>query len=266
MSQQINLFNPAFEKQKQVLSAATMAQGLLLILLAGIGLNWYGARQLAVVQRAADASKATLDAREARRAKVIGDYPVRQKDPAIGQALLQTEAERAALLEAQKILAGGELGNTQGYSAYFRAFANGRVDGLWLTGANIVGAGSQIGLHGRALQAALIPAYINALGKEPVLKGKSFARLDIAASTPKTPAGATPTIAAAPAPAAPTTSALSAISPELARLLGPAATAAMATPAVAAPPVARPAAPLAYLEFDLQSSPVPADAAGAAKQ
>lgn len=262
MSQQINLFNPAFEKQKQVLSAATMAQGLLLILLAGIVLNWYGTRQLAVLQRAADASKATLEAREARRAKVIGDYPARQKDPSIGQALVQTDAERVALLEAQKILAGGELGNTQGYSAYFRAFANARVDGLWLTGANIVGAGSQIGLQGRALQAALIPAYINALGKEPVLKGKSFARLDIATSTPKTPAGATAVSAPPPAPAS---SALSAISPELAKSLGPAATAAMATPAVAAPPVARPAAPLTYLEFDLQSSPAPADTAGAAK-
>ena len=60
MSQQINLFNPAFEKQKQVLAAATMAQGLLLILVMGAGLAWYGARQVKVLESAAAQSKAQL--------------------------------------------------------------------------------------------------------------------------------------------------------------------------------------------------------------
>ena len=206
MSQQINLFNPAFEKQKQVLSAATMAQGLLLILLMGAGLYWYGARQVKVLESAAAQSKAQLAVREARRAKVLADYPVRAKDPAIAQALAQAEVDRTALLAAQKTLEGGDLGNIHGYSAYFRAFANRKVEGLWLTGASITGAGTQIGLQGRALQPALVPAYITALGRDPVLRGKTFARLDIAESVPKTPVAgvaiAAPVVAAVQAPAA----------------------------------------------------------------
>ncbi len=180
MSQQINLFNPAFEKQKQYLSALSMAQGLGLILAAGIALNWYGARQVAELEQQAAASKAQLDAREARRAKAVIDFPARQKDPALDRALVQAEADQAALREAQHILEGGELGNTQGYADYFRAFARAKVSGLWLTGASIAGAGSQIGLQGRATQAELVPLYIAALGKEAILKGTSFARLDIA--------------------------------------------------------------------------------------
>ena len=225
MSQQINLFNPAFEKQQQVLSAATMAQGLLLIAFVGAGLAWYGHNQAAKLEQAEAQSQQQLKDRQARLAKVQADYPARSKDPALAQSLAQSEAERTAMLEAQKLLAGGDLGNTNGYSAYFRAFANGRINGLWLTGASIVGAGSQIGLQGGALQASLVPAYISALGRQPVLRGKTFARLDIGASTPPAAPGA---------PAAP------------------------ANPAAAAAPV------MSYLAFDLQSQPKTDDAAGGA--
>ena len=227
MSQQINLFNPAFEKRKQVLAAATMAQGPLLIVLTGAGLAWYGARQVSALESAAAQSKARLAEHEARRAKVLADYPVRAKDPAVAQALAQAEADRTALLAAQKTLEGGELGNLHGYSAYFRAFANRKVEGLWLTGASITGADTQIGLQGRVLQPSQVPAYITALGRDPVLRGKTFARLDIADSVPKTPA--------------------------------PGAT--LAAPAVPAGTVAagRPA-PLSYVEFDLQSTPAAVEA------
>lgn len=227
MSQQINLFNPAFEKQKQVLAAATMAQGLLLILLMSTGLAWYGARQVTVLESAAAQSKAQLAVREARRAKVLADYPVRAKDPAMAQALAQAEADRTALLAAQKTLEGGDLGNLHGYSAYFRAFANRKVEGLWLTGASIAASGTQIGLRGRALQPALVPAYISALGRDPVLRGKTFARLDIAENVPKAPVAGV----ASPVPAA------------------------LAGPAAAARPVSLP-----YVEFDLQSTAVPVEA------
>ncbi|KAB8044996.1 MSHA biogenesis protein MshA [Janthinobacterium aquaticum] len=228
MSQQINLFNPAFEKQQQVLSAATMAQGLLLIALAGAALAWYGQRQAAKLEQAEAQSLEQLKLRQARLAKVQAEYPPRSKDASIAQSLTQAQAERLALLEAQKLLDGGDLGNTNGYSAYFRAFANGKVNGLWLTGASIVGAGTQIGLQGGALQASLVPAYISALGRQPVLRGKTFARLDIGASTPPAAPGA-PTVSTVPA--------------------NPAAAVAPSIP---------------YLAFDLQSQPKTDDAAGGA--
>ena len=236
-----------------------MAQGLGLIVLLGAGLYWYGARQVGLLEVAAAQSKLLLAEREARRAKVAAEFPARVKDPAVGQALAQAEADRTALLEAQKILAGGALGNTQGYSSYFRAFAHARVDGLWLTGASITGVGGQVGLQGRALRPALVPAYINALGHDPVLRGKSFARLDIAASLPKTPADA----AAPPVAAAPSVP-LSAL-PALANLPpGTLPEPAVGAPAAAPVAPAAPRLPLSYVEFDLQSKAAPAEAGGPA--
>ena len=197
MSQQINLFNPAFEKRKQALSALGLLQGLGLVLAASAAVVWFGARQVAALERTAADAKVVLDAREAKRADVFARFPVPGKDPLIAGALGQAEADRSALLEAEQILQGGALGNTHGYADYFRAFARARVNGLWLTGASIAGAGKEIeiGLQGRVVQADLLPQYISALSRESALQGKSFARLDMA--TAQLPAQAA---VAAPAP------------------------------------------------------------------
>jgi hypothetical protein len=50
---------------------------------------------------------------------------------------------------------------------------------LWLTGVSINGAGNDIGVQGRAMQATLIPNYIARLTGERVMRGKTFASLDI---------------------------------------------------------------------------------------
>ena len=226
MSQQINLFNPAFEKRKQALSALGLLQGLGLVLAASAAVVWFGARQVAALERTAADAKVVLAAREAKRADVFARFSVPGKDPLIAGALGQAEADRSALLEAGQILQGGELGNTHGYADYFRAFARARVNGLWLTGASIAGAGKEIeiGLQGRVVQADLLPQYISALSRESALQGKSFARLDMATAQ-------LPAQAAVPAPALPG--------------------------AASAP---------RFIEFSLQSSAAPASGAGAVKQ
>ena len=197
MSQQINLFNPAFEKRKQALSALGLLQGLGLVLAASAAVVWFGARQVAALERTAADAKVVLAAREAKRADVFARFPVPGKDPLIAGALGQAEADRSALLEAEQILQGGALGNTHGYADYFRAFARAKVNGLWLTGASIAGAGKEIeiGLQGRVVQPDLLPQYISALSRESALQGKSFARLDMA--TAQLPAQAA---VSAPAP------------------------------------------------------------------
>ena len=236
MSQQINLFNPAFEKRKQALSAQGLLRGLGLVLAASAALVWFGARQVAALERAAADAKVMLDAREARRTDVFARFPVPGKDPLIASALGQAEADRSALQEAGQILQGGELGTTRGYADYFRAFARARVNGLWLTGASIAGAGNEIGLQGRVVQPDLLPQYISALSRESALQGKSFARLDMTTAQP--PAAQASAPAPAPAPALP----------------GAASAAAVPAPAPR------------FIEFSLQSSAAPASGAGTVKQ
>jgi hypothetical protein len=179
VSQQINLFNPVFLQQKKIFSARTMA-GALLLLFAGVAaLEVYGTLRLQGLQKQADAGAAQLVQKEARLVSVTAEFAPRQKDPAVDAELAETESQLAALREVSGVLQRGELGNTQGYAEYFRALARQHVDGLWLTGVSIVGAGVDIGVRGRALDPQRVPGYLNRLTSEPVMRGKGFGSLQI---------------------------------------------------------------------------------------
>ena len=179
MSQQINLFNPQFALKKHHMSARTagLSLGALALVLAAVGVL-AGQAMSSLEQREAGV-KAALAQGEAKRDQILRDYPPRKKDPALEQELAAVEAQRQLLRDASNVLESGKLGNTLGYAGYFRALAQARVEGVWLTGVDIAGAGNDFSLQGRALHASLLPAYITRLGQQEVLKGKTFASLDI---------------------------------------------------------------------------------------
>lgn len=249
MSQQINLFNSGFLKQKAVFTAVPMVEAFGAILVGVLALNWYAGQRLAELQQVADAGKATLAKREVRLTDAATQFAPRQRSAALAAEVAQAEVELKSLHDVEAVLHGGALGNTDGYAEYFRAFSRQNVGGLWLTGVTIVGAGNDIGVQGRAMQATLIPNYIARLTAERIMHGKTFSSLDI--SRPETDAMAT----VAPAPEA--------ISPQLAAMAGivsepkaggKAGAASPAAPAPAAAPAAAVRGVAPYVEFSLQSN------------
>lgn len=184
MSQQINLFNPIFLKQKKYFSAVTMVQALGLILLGSLLLVAYTNYQLAMLEREAKSVSGQLVLAQAQLAKVTADYGPRQMSKSLDDDIQSAEAELKSLQQVSDTLKNGEFGNTKGYSAYLRAFSRQIVGGLWLTDMNLVGAGNEIGIKGRTLNPALVPVYISRLKNEPIMKGKSFATLEMQVPQP----------------------------------------------------------------------------------
>lgn len=240
MSQQINLFNPIFLKQKKIFTALPMVEALGVIVVGALLLNWYAASSVNDLEQAASDGKVTLAKREQQLVKANEQFKARAKDPLLEADLADAEAELKALHDVSSVLQGGALGNTNGYAEYFRAFSRQNVNGLWLTGVTIGGAGIDIGLHGRAMQATLIPNYIARLTGEPIMRGKSFASLDIARPDAMSVQA---TQGSAGAPAATGAMALTGATTA-------ATSAAPATPAIPAAPLAP-----AFVEFSLQSTP-----------
>ncbi|MEC4722998.1 PilN domain-containing protein [Noviherbaspirillum sp. CPCC 100848] len=177
MSQQINLFNPALLKQKQHLSAVTMAQGLAVILVGAVAFAGYARVQTRELAAQAAAATAQLDGAKAQLAKVVAEHAPRQKSQELAAHVQRLETEVDEQRKAFEIVRRGGVGDTQGYSGYLRAFSRQIVEGLWLTGFTIDSVAKRMELQGRALQPELVPAYIHRLGQEPVMQGKSFAQL-----------------------------------------------------------------------------------------
>jgi hypothetical protein len=204
VSQQINLYNPRFRKKTNYVTLNALAALAAVALVGMLAFGIAAKQRLAGLQ--AEAERVQRQMTEVERLnKEAGNKAPAQKDPRVAEMLAQAEYDHRALQEVERILEQGDMGNTRGYSAYFSAFARTRVQGLWLTGVQIVGAGNEIGLQGRTLQAGLLPGYLNGLAREPVLKGKAFGQLEMnQAAQPvqaaaQGPAGAAAAAAAAPA-------------------------------------------------------------------
>ncbi|MDO8651992.1 MAG: PilN domain-containing protein [Undibacterium sp.] len=179
MSQQINLFNPIFLKQKKIFSAITLLQMSGLVLLGAVLVAIYTTFQSAELNRNAGIVAAQLRTAQAQVARLRADASAPAKSKALEDALVKVEAEIKSRQQISSILQKNDFGNTTGFSAYLVAFARQIPNGLWLTGFNISRAGNEIGLQGRTLKPELLPLYVTQLKREPVMQGKSFAELQM---------------------------------------------------------------------------------------
>jgi hypothetical protein len=170
----------------------------------------------------------------------------REFSPQGSSKLLDEELARATLRVKQRsdllaTLRTGGLGNTDGFARYLSALARQAMPGVWLTGLTIGGDETQLQLNGRVLHADLVPAYIRALNREEVMRGRRIAEMRLTAREEKeTPVTAAPGVNPAPS-----------------------ATGA----ATAKTPAKPPATPLRYVEFSISAvrgNAAPTDTAAAA--
>lgn len=179
MSQQINLFNPVFLKQKKHFSLLTMLQALLLIVLGALAFYayaWYQVQELA--QRTNEMSQ-RYETEQKRLVSYANEFSPERARQALDSELKAAEEQAKVQAEILETLKSGAIGNTQGYSEYLRAFARQSVQGVWLTGFEIVGDGTQMTLRGGVVDAKRLPEYIQRMGREPVMRGKTFAALQM---------------------------------------------------------------------------------------
>lgn len=179
MSQQINLFNPAFQKRRLTFSLLTMLQALAAVILGSLLFYGYAVHQGRELNKQFAEDTKRLNAEKARMALLEAEFSPQQSNKTLQDDLLQLEkklAEQTGLIETLK---SGAVGNTTGYSEYMRAFSRQVVQGLWLTGFQVSGGAAQVSLSGAVLTPELLPAYIQRLGQESVMRGKTFATLQM---------------------------------------------------------------------------------------
>jgi hypothetical protein len=179
VSQQINLFNPVFLTQKKYFSVLAMGQALGLIVLGSVLFYGYALYQISQLSRQADEMNKRYVAEQTRLGNFANEFSPQRSSQMLEEELKQLEAQAAAQENLLATLKSGVIGNTEGYSEYMRAFARQSINGLWLTAFDIVGDGSQLSLSGAVLSPQLVPAYIQRLSKEKIMRGKTFATLQM---------------------------------------------------------------------------------------
>lgn len=179
MSQQINLFNPIFLKQRKYFSVLAMVQALGLIVLGSVAFYGYAVYQVDLLDKQSQDTSKRYAAEQQRFANFANEFSAQKSGSMLQNELKKVESDAAVQKEVLDTLKTGVIGNTEGFSEYMRAFSRQVVNGLWLTGFEIAGDGTQMSLQGAVLRPQLVPTYIQRLNKEKIMRGKTFSSLQM---------------------------------------------------------------------------------------
>jgi hypothetical protein len=178
VSQNINLYAPAFRKQRQTVTLNALALCLAVVLVALFSALAYFRHEVTTLAEELHSAEALLKVQQGYADKLQVEAAARKKNVQLEAETARLEVELKQARDAMEALKGGVIGTQEGFAEYLRAFSRQSVNGLWLTGLTL-GGGGEIEIRGRALSPDLMPGYIQRLNREKVLAGRSFDRLEI---------------------------------------------------------------------------------------
>lgn len=193
MAQQINLYRARFRKQQDNLPSAALlkagAGAIALLLLFGLFTIWRTSAlrsELRNLEEQQAAARTSLEDMGRRLNAQAGDPRVMDETFKL-QTLINSPQP------VRDLLTKDLFGSKQGYSGFFTALARQSEPGVWLTRVDIVGAGKEIEIRGRAVAPDRIPRYLQRLSREKSMDGLEFDVFQITQSGAQTTEGeATP--------------------------------------------------------------------------
>jgi hypothetical protein len=177
MSQQINLYNPAFRKQQTHFSLMTILQTLAVVLAGSLLMYAYAVHQVSELEYQSAQGAKRLNVEQTALAGYSAGFSPQQANELLKNELLQLEKKALEASQLLELLSSGAVGNAAGYSEYMRAFSRQIVPGLWLTNFKV--SGTQLSLNGAVVAPELVPAYLQKLKNEAAMQGKSFSDLQM---------------------------------------------------------------------------------------
>jgi len=179
MKQQINLYQSAIRPEKQLFSGRTLLQAAplaVVALLLTYGFGAYRVNTLSKEMELLHQQDSSATQRAERLVAVIAELNGGEDLSRQLEKQMSAMNELETLLDLLRELG---LGDTTGFSRYLKSLARQRLDGLWLTRIALSGSGTQTVLEGKALDAELVPLYLQHLSAEPPFVGKGFTRFTI---------------------------------------------------------------------------------------
>jgi hypothetical protein len=156
-----------------------MLQALGLIVLGSLFFYGYALYQVGQLKQQSEESTKRFNAEQARLARYTAEFSPQQANQILQAEVRRLENDLAEQTRIVDTLKSGSVGNTTGYSQYMRAFSRQVVQGLWLTGFKVTGDAAQISLSGGVLDPESLPVFIQRLGREQAMQGKSFSTLQM---------------------------------------------------------------------------------------
>lgn len=177
--QQINLYNPAFERKRELLSLAGLAAiwaGALVLAIAAVA---FADVRLKSIQGQLARATQLRESMQSQMTQLTAQVAGRKLNPVLQSRLSELEEDLAGRKQVMATLGNGAIGDTKGFSEYLTAFARQSFDGLWLTGFSLSHSGRDVVLEGRAVNPEAVPGYVRRLNRELIMRGHVFSELEM---------------------------------------------------------------------------------------
>jgi Tfp pilus assembly protein PilN len=185
VAQQINLYRADFRSPTKIFATAHMVKLAALLLVVMVLVVGGIAYRTTLLRSQLTQYEQEEGALQQSLAELNKRFIARAGDPALMNEVAKLETLLNAPDAVREMLMNDAFGDTEGYSSYFVAFARRAVPGMWLTGVEIVGAGKQITLRGRAVVPERVPQYLQRLSAEKKLAGQEFALFQMTRPAPE---------------------------------------------------------------------------------
>jgi len=174
MSEQINRYQPTVSRQGMPLSANTLLGLVGLVMLTLCSYMGYGVWKLDSLENSLTELQQQTIKHEQQRDAIRTQLSARTADTRLVEQVRTLEIVLANRLPLLNFLEHEVFKIEGGYSDYFRAFARQYINGMWLTGIKILGAGESLVLEGKSVDPELVPKFLQKLSNESVLVGIEF--------------------------------------------------------------------------------------------
>jgi hypothetical protein len=185
MRQQINLYQPIFNREHKQLSAMTLVGGVGIVVVALLGTSLYAHHRAGQLAQEVEAMRERA-ARQEQMVAQVGELQASHGNPAEIEARVKQLTETvAARKRALDVLQAGAAGQTVGFAARLEALARRHVEGLWIDSLVLSGTNGSMTLQGATLNADTVPVYLQGLAHERALAGTRFDDFVIERPTPE---------------------------------------------------------------------------------
>ncbi|MGK7297101.1 MAG: PilN domain-containing protein [Candidatus Wenzhouxiangella sp. M2_3B_020] len=183
MSQEINLYQPIFRREKTVFSASTMLILSLVFLAVFLLWGWATERRVDELAREVANREATEKRLTERIQSLQRTVESRQPDRELLERAEAAERKLRGLRASRAAVRQRIPERPLELSEPMRALGERHPDGLWLTAIELGDSGRRLTLEGRALEASLFPEYLERLQQSRQLEGVSLTDIAVRSSS-----------------------------------------------------------------------------------
>ena len=176
-TQQINLYQAEFRKEKKPLSAENLLQLVVVVAVLLTAVYAFSYWQLMLSNNELLALQQEKKRVEQRIVELQKTHKPLAKNPRLTQDIQRHQKWVIVRQQAINVLSEKRFGNTEGFADYFTGLAKQRMEGVWLTELTFNNGGSKLGMQGSALKPELVPQFLQRLSNEEIFTGTRFRSL-----------------------------------------------------------------------------------------